>query len=643
MAGKLSIIDTLGEASLLLPARVNAALAANDRAKFRFALLQTARQAADRPGAPTPPLRTERIASGVTDETLDGVIAGATQLDGDRYRIAHASRVVAELLSDVRTMVAALRETVDGSALAKRLVALEPMVVATNDDEIAGACIDRMTSGDRAAGDSLHLVVMDAHKCLNRMQATLASEHIDGASAYDVRPADRERIHAFMRGVNRTAPLKFDHPGLATTATRSGERLVLQNDIGTTDAHVLVVNVEAPVVTVTYTDFHLPRLLFFESMFEPFHVEWEDARSRHDASFEDGVFHLGVGRYRAADTADLDRFVEFLGSRLVFLIDWNKARKRLRNFVPNGEAIRLLRWAADENLGHMAFLQAGGERLVFDAIEFATKGQFPVGGSLHETLGAANTREFLRSVLRSASELLLRGEAETHVQDVVKAELTGYFRSRRQDLFDIAVEHASFVHEIAGGVRDGMLARHAGESAAASEQRAQRAKAWESRADECVNRAREALRNAESGEFFRTLLEDADDVADELEEAAFHLTLLQQTGGTELLPPLEHLAGLLVQGAQEYVKALEIARDVRRGGAREDMQDFLDAIHRLTALEKRSDEAERSVEAKAAAASDFRVLHFVTEAARNLEQAADALMHCGLRLRDNVLGEVLRA
>jgi uncharacterized protein Yka (UPF0111/DUF47 family) len=247
-------------------------------------------------------------------------------------------------------------------------------------------------------------------------------------------------------------------------------------------------------------------------------------------------------------------------------------------------------------------------------------------------------------VLKSSAELLLRGESETHVQDVVKAELVGYFRSRRQDLIDIAVEHAAFVHEIAADVRDGLLARRAGESIDATHARARRAKAWESRADECVNRAREALRNVEAGQFFRTLLEDADDIADELEEAAFHLTLLRDAGDArELVPPLEHLAGLLVQGVQEYVKALETAREVRRGSAREDVQDFLDAIHRLTALERRSDDAEREVEAAAASVADFRVLHFVTEAARNLEQAADALMHCGLRLRDNVLGEVLRA
>ncbi len=39
-----------------------------------------------------------------------------------------------------------------------------------------------------------------------------------------------------MRGLNRTAPLAFGHPGLGTTAVRANARLIIQNDIGTTDA-----------------------------------------------------------------------------------------------------------------------------------------------------------------------------------------------------------------------------------------------------------------------------------------------------------------------------------------------------------------------------------------------------------------------
>jgi hypothetical protein len=36
-------------------------------------------------------------------------------------------------------------------------------------------------------------------------------------------------------------------------------------------------------------------------------------------------------------------FLERLGSRLVFLIDWSRARKRLRLLVPNERAVEILR------------------------------------------------------------------------------------------------------------------------------------------------------------------------------------------------------------------------------------------------------------------------------------------------------------
>ena len=43
-------------------------------------------------------------------------------------------------------------------------------------------------------------------------------------------------------------PLEFKHPRLGITATRSGPRLIIQNDIGTTDAHVVVIHVEGDAV-----------------------------------------------------------------------------------------------------------------------------------------------------------------------------------------------------------------------------------------------------------------------------------------------------------------------------------------------------------------------------------------------------------
>ena len=88
---------------------------------------------------------------------------------------------------------------------------------------------------------------------------------------------------------------------------------------------------------------------------------------------------------------------------------------------------------------------------------------------------------------------------------------------------------------------------------------------------------RAAVDHTAGAEFFKVLLEAADDIADSLEEAAFHFTLFPPgTAPADAHGRLRALADLLVGGAQEYLKALTTARYVRRGGDRDDMRDFLE-------------------------------------------------------------------
>ena len=114
------------------------------------------------------------------------------------------------------------------------------------------------------------------------------SESIAGALVYGIEASDRPLVRAFARGVERTQRVRFDHPGLGTVATRSGDALVMQNDIGETDAHVVVVKVVGRAVTVIYTDVHLPRLLFFQRMLAGGDIHWEDTRSRSERRGERG-------------------------------------------------------------------------------------------------------------------------------------------------------------------------------------------------------------------------------------------------------------------------------------------------------------------------------------------------------------------
>ena len=151
---------------------------------------------------------------------------------------------------------------------------------------------------------------------------------------------------------------------------------MIQNDIGMTDAHVLVVHVNGRQVTLTYSDIHIERLVFFQNLFSRFEVRWQDTVSKRAAGLSEDLYHLCMGTYVSRDDADLQSYLAFLGSRLVFLIDWNRARKRLRKFAPRRICLEVLRWAADQNYGHRGFLSLGGEQLIFDALQ--TSGRFGV-------------------------------------------------------------------------------------------------------------------------------------------------------------------------------------------------------------------------------------------------------------------------
>jgi hypothetical protein len=246
MATKTSIIGELGEAALLLPQHLQRALAANDRLKFCFTLLQAAENHASHPEDPPLDLKAERIAANLPAGELDAAVALSRREADGALHLGGAARLQQEMLEDIASMSAPLALAGSGeaetfSARARTLLAALPPFA---DDRVPAGLVGAMTSANRGAGDSLHILVMDLHKAINALQAALAEESIDGARVWRIDAADRPLIRAFMSGLNETARLKFDHPGLATIATRSGARLVIENDIGTTDAHVLVLHVE---------------------------------------------------------------------------------------------------------------------------------------------------------------------------------------------------------------------------------------------------------------------------------------------------------------------------------------------------------------------------------------------------------------
>jgi uncharacterized protein Yka (UPF0111/DUF47 family) len=633
---KTEVLAAIGEASLGGAAAVNAALSANDRVKYQLSLLQMAAAHADSPGQTPATMKRERIACGIDDTSLDSFTTAATR-QGAAYLMPGAGHLLDRVVQDIKTMAAPVIDAETPGFLARLDAALAAMPAAEGDllDPVTLAAMGSATPPE--GSDSLHRLVMDLHRQLNAMQAQLAEETIDGAAAYGLTEIDRPRVAAFMAGLNRTAPLKFDHPGLATTATRCSDTLVLQNDIGTTDAHVVVIHVQDRAVSVTYTDVHPERLRFFQDMLAPLAPAWETSQQGQIAG--GSAFTLATGRIDAADEAALQAALSFIGSRLVFLIDWNRARKQLRAFLPGAARIDLLAWAAKEEIGHRAFLELGGARLVNQAIEAADGSAVHFGDRLSDVLGAAETEQFLRFVLRAATDCLRAHRSPSLLRDRIRAELGRYFSNERRRLLRLAADHAGLIFELASLVRDGVLAAGTADIAKAQ----QRARGFEHDADRIVAAVFEAVHRRPDHAAFGPLLHDADDAADELEEAVFLLGLLAESGPFNTAVEESHaLAAILMDASQEWLKALLHAAHAEDRSAAEDADDFLVAIDRIAALEHAADDAERALTAAAVRqAADFRRLHLCTALGARLEAAADALKRASLMLRDSLLQEVL--
>lgn len=641
MTVKQAIVAELGDAALLAPDRIARSLIANDQVKYYFALLQAARANADRPQPRPMNLRAERQASNLADSWLDDVVAAARRDDDGGYLIANGGDILRRIVSAVADMLACLDDSIV-QPLAARLAALTPPI---GGDVVPGALIDAITSGDRAAGDSLHILVMDAHRAINQLQAATATDTVDGARVHGLSDLGRQRVAAFMHGLNRTAPLKFDHPGLDTTATEHDGRLLIQNDIGTTDAHVLVLRVTGLQAVLTYTDVHRQRLLFFKSLFDGHGVAWEDLSERHSDQLREADYILATGTFVAADEDALQRYLDHLGSRIVFLIDWNRMRKRLRGFVSKKSAITVLKWAADHDYGHRALLEVGGEAALASAVEYAAGRQLRYGQRLDGMIGEDRAVQFLQDALRLAALGLRQRRSRRNIGDELKARLRFYFDSARLGIFDIAAAHAALGYDLALGLCEALERLQTPQGQAWTAGFAARAMAWEAQADHLLNDARQDVKQFERPRTLLAFFERADDAVDELEEAA---ALLELAAGLPLsavfVADVRALTDLALASAQELVRCVECAASITRADVRDDLDEFMQALEQLIAVEHAADTAQRAarrtlVLTPAADPSQALLLRDLSQA---LEQATDAHAHAGQMLRAYLLEEVMR-
>jgi uncharacterized protein Yka (UPF0111/DUF47 family) len=638
---KREVVDELGVPALLLPSLLRRGLEANDRAKYLLSLLQAARAHADDPSQPWLSLREERVTAGLTDSEFDSVVERSRREGPHFYLVPGAARIHQLLVEAVGEMLAPFEtgdfQREDWWVDPGRLDLLVRRAPEMSGDRLPGRYVDELTSARRDQGDSMHLLVMDAHRGLVRFQARIAAQSIDGAAVYGLAPDDPDLISAFMAGVHRTSPLRFDHPGLGTSATRSGSRLLIQNDLGTTNAHVVVVAVEELAVTITYSDVHTRRLQFFASMFDRFDVSWSHAEDR-SASRSLGEYQVTTGFYQAPDAKALKTFLRHAGSRLVFVLDWNRARKRLGTFLPTKDAIEVLQWAADAEVGHMAWLELGGERLIYDAVELAAKVPARYGEPLIEVLGRDQTLAVTRFALRAAAEGMLAGKSPLLIRDELRVEVLRHVQASQQRLLDASSEHATLVVEGAKALHSALVRLAGSDGPAYLGRAARRAAGLEHRADEILTGQRQAGRRVEGSDAITGLTAMADDAIDALEEAVYLLTLLPPAAVGIVRPILEPVAATAVMTAREHFKAVEIARRIFVEQAPDDLEDFLVAVDRVATLEHEADRADRLARATLVTdVPDFRSLYLADGVCRGAEDATDALLRSALGLRDHVL------
>jgi uncharacterized protein Yka (UPF0111/DUF47 family) len=639
---KSEIIQELGQTDLVLPARVNNGLAANDRVKAWLSVLQAAACRARQPGGADFNLVGECRAAGIDAAAMEVLVNQASLASDGRIVAPGLDGLRAAIWDDVATMADAVKagDTARGERTFERLAALQRSLPVEAGDSIDPAQIARLTAVSGADGDSLHRLVMDLHKMLNELAASCAEATIAGALAYGLQPEDRPTVEAFMRGVNSTSKLKFDHPGLATTATRTADRVTIQNDIGETDAHVVVISVAADAATVTYSDVHLARAKFFTALFKSFTVEWSGLERKSVSGLaEGGVFYLITGRYPIVDVAGRDRFLEALGASLVFLIDWNKARKVLRNWVLKADAVQILDWAARHRFGHRGFLELGSSEFLAAVVRHAAPNRIGFGERLDRVLGRDTAVDFLKTVLRVSAEALLQGSSVRVARDRIETELVRHLQSVNTALLAVAIRQAGLARDIAVGISH-LLAERRKKSTFDVIAPADKARRIEAKADRIAMEARSEILRSNVDRSIKRLIDQMEDAIDELEQAAFFAQLIPENLAPELIESLSELCAAVVSGTEAAAAGAAAAADVPQGH-RVDSEDALASINRLIDAEHAADDAERKVTAKILTReNDLKTAMSVIELARALERASDRLAGFGHALHEHVLADL---
>lgn len=643
---KEQAVATLGQGQLLQPALLRDALYANDRIKLVLSLLQTAAQRCQAPETPPVDLARDIAATDIARyEDVEWLrnVANLADQDGDGMRLPGLDKLRARLKEDLQRMAAPLRARGAPDELEQRLSHWDKHLDSRS-DRLSYGQLAALTHARHGRGDSLHLLVMEMHKALNLLAADLSECTVAGAHAWGLAQdgSDVPCIEAFMRGLQRTHEAKLDHPGLGTTATRDADKLLIQNDIGTNDAHVLVMQIQGLGMTLTYSDLHEQRFAFFQRLLQEVGAKWGEAQSRSAAGVNEGkAFHVGIATFSAANQSQLHEQLEGVGARIVFLIDWNRARKQLVAVAGKQLAVTVLEAAARDGCGHMAWLRAGGAQLVWNSMGGQPEADFRLGDRLVDVLSPQGTRDFLLELMQLSRRAAGAQEPVALVSDQARLLLAHYLAGRHRGL-TLLQEHAALCQALAQALEDGV--RHGAlRDAARARKLAARAKEWERAADDLVTRARAQAERQSRWHAFARLLEGADNIADSMEEAVFVLHALADCEAGDwshdMREAIEALSHRVTEAAKDSVRLLEVASGLEPASIAQEQKDFLDTLWRIQQAEQACDLLHRRF--RLAAAHELKnaaALVLANEFSASLEAASDAMLSFAWKLRAHMLG-----
>jgi hypothetical protein len=169
---KARIVEHLGQSAIILPALVREGLAANDRAKLRMAALQAAVRHAHDPATAPADLSAECRAAGLDPLPIRSLIGEARTSAGQTVVVPGLAELIGALEDDIRAMIHAV-EANDASAskiATDRLAAIKKQLPV--DNELEARQVTQMIAVPSGDTDSLHRLIMDLHKTLNRLAAS---------------------------------------------------------------------------------------------------------------------------------------------------------------------------------------------------------------------------------------------------------------------------------------------------------------------------------------------------------------------------------------------------------------------------------------------------------------------------------------